>query len=197
MDLRKIIYFSLGILVLGLITGIYYKRVDHIYRCTAWILGLLAIILLQRKRFSFGSKVLDALLSPFYSEDIMAILALFGAVHVSLVNLPFTTIDLFHKEWRNADIISHFLGGLVLWLIIAKVLYELKLSNKEVLFYSIVIFYTLAVGWESIEKLSESQISFITESLGNKIRDIIADTLGLFTGIMMVKKGKVNSFRLS
>lgn len=157
----------------------------------------MAIILLQRKRFSFGSKVLDALLSPFYSEDIMAILALFGAVHVSLVNLPFTTIDLFHKEWRNADIISHFLGGLVLWLIIAKVLYELKLSNKEVLFYSIVIFYTLAVGWESIEKLSESQISFITESLGNKIRDIIADTLGLFTGIMMVKKGKVNSFRLS
>ncbi|AFK23023.1 hypothetical protein Py04_1451 [Pyrococcus sp. ST04] len=136
-------------------------------------------------------------LSPIYDPKIMAILGIFIAVHVSLVNVPFTNIDLFHKEWRNADMISHFLGGLTLWLMVAKILHSYGFSPRRVLVYSIVVFYILAVGWEVAEKLTEGEISFITETLENKVRDLIMDSFGMIFGIILIKRRKITSFQLS
>ncbi|WP_367883966.1 hypothetical protein [Thermococcus sp. JCM 11816] len=131
----------------------------------------------------------------------MAVLGIFIAVHVSLVNVPFTHYDLFHRDWRNADMISHFLGGLTVWLIVAQILSELegigiKLSKRQVVLYAFIVFYVLSLGWEVAEKLSESEISFIHESLTNKLRDLLMDTLGALFGWWVVEKRRYPPFGL-
>ncbi|RLF88881.1 hypothetical protein DRN82_05495 [Thermococci archaeon] len=190
---RSIITLSIFIVFIGLLTALYYGRVDHICRCSVALFGLSIPLWLPKVYTPRG--IFKKLLTPLYDTEVMALLGVFIAVHVSLVNVPFTTIDLFHKEWRNADMISHLLGGLVLWLIIARVLVEFNLSWREVLSYSIVAFYILAIGWEVAEKISESEISFITETLGNKIRDLVMDSMGMIIGIKIRKK--LTSFRRS
>ena len=120
----------------------------------------------------------------------MAILGIFIAIHVSLVNVPFTTIDLFHREWTDADMISHFLGGLTVWLILAEILNEFSkvygCTQRQVIIYAFALLFVLSIGWEAAEKLSESGISFIKESIGNKFRDLIMNTLGALLGCFLV-----------
>ncbi|USS41346.1 hypothetical protein NF865_03925 [Thermococcus aggregans] len=117
-------------------------------------------------------------------------------MHVSLVNVPFTTIDLFHKEWRNADIVSHFLGGMVVWLITTEILLNLSnegylnLTRRRLILYSFLILFFLSFGWEVAEKLSESGISFIHESTVNKVRDSIMNALGGLSALYLVLKRK-------
>ncbi|MFA4668726.1 hypothetical protein QDY65_09465 [Pyrococcus kukulkanii] len=190
---RGIIVASIFVVLIGLLTAFYYGRSDHIYRCSVALFGLSIPLWLPKVYTPKGT--LKNLLAPVYDAEIMAFLGVFIAIHVSLVNVPFTTIDLFHKEWRDADMISHFLGGLVLWLIIARVLVEFNIPWRDILKYSIVAFYILAIGWEVAEKVSESEISFITETLGNKIRDLVMDSLGMIVGIKIRKK--ITSFRRS
>ena len=177
------------IVFLGLISGLMYGRVDHIYRSAVAFVGLLLPEFFQRR--VDPPEKLQLLLSPLYNDKTMAVLGVFVAVHVSLVNVPFTTIDLFHKEWTDADVISHFLGGLTVWLIVAEVLNELSriydFSERQVVLYSFAVMLVLGVGWEIAERLVESEILFIRESLGNKIRDLIMDALGGLLGIYMVK----------
>nr|WP_245250278.1 hypothetical protein [Thermococcus stetteri] len=156
------------------------------------MLGL-SVPLILPKKLVYPPKKLKPFLSPIYNEGTMAVLAVFIAVHVSLVNVPFTHYDLFHRDWRNADMISHFLGGLTVWLIVAQILSELdgvglKLTRREILLYTFIIFYALSIGWEVMEKLSESEISFIHESPANKLRDLLMDTLGALFGWWMVEK---------
>ncbi|ASJ06672.1 hypothetical protein [Thermococcus pacificus] len=186
------------VVFLGLISGLMYMRVDHIYRSAVALVGLLILEFFQRK--VAPPKRLQPFLKPLYNDKTMAILGIFIAVHVSLVNVPFTTIDLFHKEWTNADIISHFLGGLTVWVIVAEVLNEISktcgFSERQIIFYSFVIMLVLGVGWEITERLSESKISYIRESLGNKARDLLMDTLGALLGVYMVKAGEF-PFKLS
>ena len=121
-------------------------------------------------------------------------MAIFIAIHVSLVNVPFTTIDLFHKEWTNADMISHFLGGLTVWVMVAHVLNELSrkhpMDSKQVVVYSFLILLVVSIGWEVAEKLSESEISFIHETFANKLRDLVMNTLGALSGLWLVKTKK-------
>ena len=89
--------------------------------------------------------------------------------------------------------ISHFLGGLSVWLIITEILSGLesigiRLTKKQIIVYSFMVFYALSLGWEIAEKLSESWIGFITESLGNKLRDLLMNTLGALFGLWIVTK---------
>ncbi|HII60543.1 hypothetical protein [Pyrococcus horikoshii] len=195
MNSNNIIKFSIFIVFLGLLTALYYRRVDHIYRTSAALLGL-SLPLWVPKVYNPSEGIVRKVLSPIYDDRVMIVFSIFIAVHVSLVNVPFTTVDLFHKEWRDADVISHFLGGMTIWMIIASVLREFKLNWRKLIFYSILLFYTLAIGWEILEKLSESQISFIAETLQNKIRDVISDSLGMLLGII-IEKERITSYQQS
>ncbi|WP_341480965.1 hypothetical protein [Thermococcus argininiproducens] len=60
------------------------------------------------------------------------------------------------------------------------------LNKKKLLVYSFVILFMLSIGWEVAEKLSESEISFIHESIGNKVRDVLVNTLGALFGVYLV-----------
>ncbi|WP_048148592.1 hypothetical protein [Palaeococcus ferrophilus] len=189
---RGIILASIFIVFLGFITAIINRREDHIYRTLVAMLGL-SIPLILPKKLPNPPKKLWPFLSPVYDEKTMALLAIFIAVHVSLVNVPFTHYDLFHRDWRNADMISHFLGGMVVWLVVVEVLsglgeFGVRFSKPRLILYGFLVFYALSIGWEVAEKLSEGSISFIHESLANKLRDLLMDTLGALLALWMVEK---------
>jgi hypothetical protein len=188
---RLIIIASIFVVFLGFLTAVINGRSDHIYRTLVAMLGLSIPLVLSKKLPNPPEKV-KPFLSPLYDEKTMAVLAVFIAVHVSLVNVPFTHYDLFHRDWRNADMISHFLGGMTVWLMITEVLKGLSdegvIPREKVILYSFIAFYVIAVSWEIAEKLSETEISFIHETLANKFRDVIMDTLGALTGVWMVRK---------
>ncbi len=186
---RLVITLCRLVVFVGLLSGLMYMRTDHIYRSSVALIGLFIPDVFQRK-LNPPEKLMP-FLSPLYNDRVIVILAVFIAVHVSLVNVPFTTIDLFHKEWRDADMISHFLGGLTVWVIVAGILNELSRKNsidqKKLVIYSFLILLGISIGWEIAEKLSESEISFIHETLSNKFRDILMNTLGALSGLYLVK----------
>ncbi|EHR79630.1 hypothetical protein OCC_08754 [Thermococcus litoralis DSM 5473] len=193
-DPKTALNISRFIVFLGFITALIYQRVDHIYRTLVALIGLYIPDVVERY-FSNPHPRLRQFLAPIYNKKTMALLGVFIAVHVSLVNVPFTTIDLFHKEWRNADMISHFIGGMVVWAIIAEVLLNLsdgeylRLTRRKLVLYSFLALFILSFGWEVAEKLSESEISFIHEDAGNKLRDIIMNTFGgLFAMYLVLKR---------
>ena len=187
-----VILSSLFVVFLGFLTALINGRSDHVYRTLVAMLGFSVPLVLPRRLPDPPAK-LRPFLAPVCNEKTMAVLSVFIAVHVSLVNVPFTSYDLFHKDWRNADMISHFLGGLTVWLIVAEVLSGLealgvRLTRRQVVVYSFVVFYALSLGWEVAEKLSESWIGFITESTENKLRDLTMNTLGALLGLWVVEK---------
>lgn len=188
---KTVLNISRFIVFLGLVTALVYWRIDHIYRTTVALIGLYIPNLVEKYLKNPPSKI-ALILNPIHNVNSMAVLGIFIAIHVSLVNVPFTTIDLFHKEWRNADMISHFFGGLVVWLLVTEILMNLtrngyiELNKRKLLIYSFVILFMLSIGWEVAEKLSESEISFIHESIGNKVRDIIVNTLGALFGVYLI-----------
>ncbi|AIU69339.1 hypothetical protein TEU_02705 [Thermococcus eurythermalis] len=189
---RFVLLSSLFVVFLGFLTALLNGRSDHIYRTLVAMLGLSVPLVLPRRLPDPPAK-LRPFLAPVYNKKTMAVLSVFIAVHVSLVNVPFTSYDLFHKDWRNADMISHFLGGLTVWLIVAEVLSGLealgvRLTRRQVIVYSFVVFYALSLGWELAEKLSEGWIGFITESTENKLRDLTMNTLGALLGLWVVEK---------
>ncbi len=190
---EKIMWISKGIVLIGLLTAVYYRRSDHILRTLTALAGLSIPDILWRK-LSNPPEKLRPFLAPLYNKGTMAVLSIFIAVHVSLVNVPFTTIDLFHREWRDADMISHFLGGMTVWLITAEILfrafdeYRFGLDRKQLILYSFLGLLLLSAGWEVAEKLSERGISFIHESTGNKFRDVLMNFLGATAAFYLVKK---------
>ncbi|ASJ03689.1 hypothetical protein A3L09_01750 [Thermococcus profundus] len=189
---RLVIIASTLVIFLGFLTAVINGRRDHIYRTLVAMISLSIPLILPRS-LPYPPKKLWPFLSPIYNEGTMAILAVFIAVHVSLVNVPFTHCDLFHRDWRNADTISHFLGGLTVWLIVAQILSGLggigiRFSKRQVVLYSFLVFYALSIGWEIAEKLSESEISFIHESFANKLRDLLMDTLGALFALWMIER---------
>lgn len=194
-DPKTALNISRFIVFLGVITALIYQRVDHIYRTLVALIGLYIPDVVDRY-FSNPNPKLRPFLAPIYNKKTMALLGVFIAIHVSLVNVPFTTVDLFHKEWRNADMISHFLGGVAVWAITAEVLLNLstegylKLTRRKLVVYSFLVLFVLSLGWEVMEKLSESEISFIYESIENKIRDTIMNALGGLFALYLVLKRK-------
>ena len=190
---KTVLNISRFIVFLGLVTALLYQRVDHIYRTFVALMGLY-IPDMAEKYFPNPPYKLRSFLAPLYNRKAMALLGIFIAVHVSLVNVPFTTIDLFHKEWRNADMVSHFLGGMIVWLITAEILLNLSnggylnLTRRRLILYSFLTLFFLSFGWEVAEKLSESEISFIHESTVNKVRDSIMNALGGLCALYLVFK---------
>lgn len=187
---RKVILGAMGVIFLGFLTGLYYRRVDHILR-TLWTMGLLAFLLWLPEKYPKPSGVLGALASPFYNSGIVAILAVFLATHVSLVNVPFTNIDLFNVTFRDVDMISHSLGGLVMWLFITSIIVELRpnLSRRRVVLYSLLTLLAIGIAWELAEWIgSHFTETILQETVLNKMRDIVMEQLGALVGLWMVLK---------
>jgi len=194
-DSKTVLNISRFIIFLGLVTALLHQRVDHIYRTFVALIGFYIPDMAERY-FPNPPYKLRSFLAPLYNRKAMALLGIFIAVHVSLVNVPFTTIDLFHKEWKNADVVSHFLGGMVVWVITAEIFLNLSnegylnLTRRRLILYSFLTLFFLSFGWEVAEKLSESEISFIHESTQNKMRDIITNALGGLSALYLVLKRK-------
>ncbi|WP_297458876.1 hypothetical protein [Thermococcus sp.] len=187
---RKVILTAIGVIFAGFLTGLYYRRVDHILR-TLWTMGFLSFLLWLPGKYPKPDGRLGALLSPFYNEGIVAILAVFLAIHVSLVNVPFTDIDLFNVAFRDVDMISHSLGGLVMWLFITSILVELRpdLPRRNVLIYSLLILLMIGIVWEFAEWFgSRFTEGILQETPLNKLRDIIMEQLGALVGLWMVTR---------
>ena len=191
------IFGSLAVLIVGFFTGLYYHRVDHILR-TGWMIAYISILYLASDRVSKPEGVLGALLSPFLNRGILAVTAVFLAVHASLVNVPFTNIDLFNVRMRNVDMISHSLGGLVMWLMITEILMNLKpgLERRALLKYSFGILLFVGIGWEVAEWIgSHFTEGILHETILNKTRDVVMEQLGALFGLWMVSQ-KGFPFRL-
>ncbi|AFL95208.1 hypothetical protein CL1_1005 [Thermococcus cleftensis] len=183
-----IIFTSLVVLAVGFLTGIYYRRVDHILR-TGWMIACILLLYRVSGRYERPDGVAGALLSPFFNRGTLAVTSIFLAVHASLVNVPFTDIDLFNVAFRDVDMISHFLGGLVMWLIVTEVLMNLRpdLGRWELLGYSFVVLLAVGIGWEFVEWIgSRFTEGILQETLLNKVRDVLMEQLGALSGLLMV-----------
>nr|WP_240924310.1 hypothetical protein [Thermococcus sp. 21S7] len=181
---------SLLVLFIGFFTGIYYRRLDHILR-TSWMMAYLLAVLWLPRKYKRPDGTLGALLSPFYSGGITAITSVFLAVHASLVNVPFTNVDLFNVACRNVDMISHSLGGLVLWLFLVSILRRLfsGMPWRRLLLYSFALLLVLGVGWEIAEWFgSHFTEGILKETMRNKVRDVLMEQLGALFGLWMVTK---------
>ncbi|NJE76708.1 hypothetical protein [Thermococcus sp. ES12] len=187
---ERVVLASVFVLFIGFLTGVHYRRFDHILR-TSWMMSyLLALLWLQRKSRKPGG-TLGALLSPFYNDGIAEVTSVFLAVHASLVNVPFTDVDLFNVAFRDVDMISHFLGGLVLWLFLVSILRELfgETSWERVVVYSFALLLVIGVGWELAEWYgSRFTEGILKETITNKTRDVLMEQLGAILGLWMVKK---------
>ena len=187
---ERVVLVSLFVLLIGFLTGLYYRRVDHILR-TSWMIAYLLALLWLPRKYKRPEGTLGALLSPFYNEGITAITSIFLAVHASLVNVPFTNVDLFNVSCRNVDMISHSLGGLVLWLFLVSILRELfsEMPWRKMLLYSFALLLVIGVGWEIAEWFgSHFTEGILKETIPNKIRDVLMEQLGALFGLWMVTK---------
>ncbi|WP_148883177.1 hypothetical protein [Thermococcus aciditolerans] len=187
---RKIVIGAVMLIFTGFLTGVYYRRVDHILR-TLWTMTFLVFLLWLPRVYPRAPGRLGGLLTPFYNEGIVAVLAIFLAVHVSLVNVPFTNIDLFNVALRDVDMISHSLGGLVLWLFLVSLLRGLfsGMPWRKVLLYSFVLLLIIGVGWEIAEWFgSHFTEGILKETIPNKVRDVLMEQLGALFGLWMVTK---------
>ncbi|QDA30472.1 hypothetical protein FH039_00995 [Thermococcus indicus] len=187
---EKTVLVSMSVLVIGFFTGLYYRRVDHILR-TSWMMAYLLAVLWLPRKHKRQSGTLGVLLSPFYNEGITAITSVFLAVHASLVNVPFTSIDLFNVAFRDVDMISHFLGGLVIWLFLVSILRGLLTETpwRRVLIHSFTLLLVIGVGWEVAEWAgSHFTEGILKETTQNKVRDVLMEQLGALFGLWMVTK---------
>ena len=193
----KIIGLSLAVLVLGFLTGIYYRRTDHVLR-TGWMMAYIAVLYFLQERYERPGGTLGALLSPLFNRGTLAITSVFLAVHASLVNVPFTDVDLFNVEMRNVDMISHSLCGLVMWLMITEALFNLRpdLGRKRLIGYSFAILLAVGIGWEFAEWIgSHFTEGILQETFLNKVRDVLMEQLGALFGLWLVSRGYPFSIR--
>nr|WP_206204217.1 hypothetical protein [Thermococcus sp. 18S1] len=174
----------------GFLTGVYYRRVDHILR-TLWTMTFLVFLLWLPGKYPRPSGRLGDILAPFYNEGIIAVLAIFLATHVSLVNVPFTNVDLFNVAFRDVDMISHSLGGLTVWLMFTQALVALRpdFPRRRVLLYSFAALLIMGVSWELAEWVGMRYTEVILQETPlNKLRDIIMEFVGASFGLWMVTK---------
>ncbi len=132
--------------------------------------------------------------SPFYNDGVYALFAVFMTAHITFLNVPFIHLDLYNQVWGYADIPSHFLGGLITWVIFNEVVleasrtYKRNWSQKKIIGISFLALAFVGIGWEFMEVFLQPSIPWLYETLLNKIRDVTMELLGFCTGILMVYK---------
>jgi len=114
--------------------------------------------------------------------------------HITFLNVPFIHIDLYNGVWGGADIPSHFLGGLVTWVIFNEVVlessqtYNLGWGHRKIIGISLFALLLAGVVWEFLEIALQPSMPWLYESFQNKTQDVVMEALGFVTGILMVLK---------
>ena len=179
---RAILYASFIVFMLNFITAVYYDRSDQAFRSvsSAFVVTLLVVL----RKYANTPYIVRFLMRPFCNDYIVSFLALFLAVHMSVVCTPIFAIDLIHDY--HCDIVSHFLGGFSVWLVVLGEVSQLNLPDKKNLLLSLLVFAVLAIFWEAIE----NSIVAVPETVANKFQDIVVDFMGLVVSHRLVV-GKV------
>ena len=160
----------------------------------ATLSGLLSMFVpaLVRRIYPVPSKRVWPWVSPFYDDGIYALFAVFMVAHVTFLEVPFLYIDLYNDVWQHADMPSHYLGGLVVWVVFNKVVleasrtYNLLWSGRRIIGTSFLALLLVGLSWEVFEVLLQPGMPWLHESLENKVQDIVMEILGFATGILMV-----------
>ncbi|CAD5243947.1 hypothetical protein [Thermococcus camini] len=181
------------IVFLGLISALSYGKTDQIYAAVTGFVSLF-VPSFVRWVYSKPSRKIWPWVSPFYNDSIYALFAIFMAAHITFLNVPFLQLDLYNQFWKGADIPSHYLGGLVTWVIFNEVVlessrtYNLHWSSLRIVSISLLALVLVGVAWEFFEVALQPDMPWLYESLRNKTQDVVMELLGFGTGILMVFK---------
>ena len=188
---RLIVITSGALISLALASSLRTGRPDQIAAAVSGLASLFVPPLVRRAYPSPGRGAWPWV-SPFYSDGIYTLFSIFIAAHITFIEVPFLNLDLYNGTWGYADVPSHFLGGLVTWLIFNEVVveasrtYGLDWSSKRIVGISFSALLFVGVLWEILEVFLQSEMPWLQESLANKIQDITMEVLGFLTGLWLV-----------
>ncbi|NJE01207.1 hypothetical protein [Thermococcus sp. JdF3] len=190
---KGIIMAARAIVFFGLISTLMYGKFDQILSAAA---GLFALFVpsIVRRIYPRPSRRIWPWVSPFYNDSIYALFAIFMAAHITFLNVPFLQLDLYNQVWKGADIPSHYLGGLVTWVIFNEVVlessrtYNLHWSPLKIVSISLFALILVGIAWEFFEVALQPNMPWLYESMQNKTQDVVMEILGFGTGILMVFK---------
>lgn len=188
---KAIIFTARAIVFIDLISVLMYGTFDQI---TAAAVGLVALFVptLVRKLYPHPSRKVWPWVSPFYNDGVYTLFAIFMAAHVTFLNVPFVRLDLYNKTWGRADVPSHYLGGLVMWVIFNEVVlessrtYNLGWSRRKIITISLSALVFVGLFWEVFEVMMQPLMPWLHETVDNKIQDVVMEVLGFLTGILLV-----------
>lgn len=190
---KGVIMGARAIVFLGLISALMYGKFDQIYAAAAGFVSLF-VPSFVRWIYPKPSRKIWPWVSPFYNDSVYALFAIFMAAHITFLNVPFIHLDLYNQFWKGADIPSHYLGGLVTWVIFNEVVlessrtYNLHWSPLKIISISFFALVLVGVAWEFFEVVLQPNMPWLYESMRNKIQDVVMELLGFGTGIAMVLK---------
>ncbi|NJE09994.1 hypothetical protein [Thermococcus sp. MAR1] len=179
------------IVFLGLISALSYGKTDQIYAAATGFVSLF-VPSFVRWVYPKPSRKIWPWVSPFYNDGIYTLFSIFMAAHITFLNVPFLHLDLYNQFWKAADIPSHYLGGLVTWVIFNEVVlessrtYNLQWSSLKIVSISLFALVLVGVLWELMEVALQPEMPWLHESLRNKAQDVVMEILGFVTGILLV-----------
>ncbi len=184
---------SFGVVSLALVSIIGEGTLDQM---AAAVFGLASLFVppLVRRAYPSPGRGAWPWVSPFYSDGIYTLFSIFIAAHITFLEVPFLTLDLYNGTWGYADVPSHFLGGLVTWFIFNEVVleasqtYGLKWSPKKIIGISFFALFVAGILWEFFEVALQPEMPWLEESLSNKIQDVVMEILGFLVGLLLVVK---------
>jgi hypothetical protein len=188
---KGVIMGARAIVFLGLISALMYGKIDQIYAAAAGFVSLF-VPSFVRWIYPKPSRRIWPWVSPFYNDSIYTLFSIFMAAHITFLNVPFIHLDLYNQVWKGADIPSHYLGGLVTWVIFNEVVlessrtYNLNWSPLKIVSISLFALVLVGVTWEFFEVAMQPAMPWLHESMRNKAQDVIMEVLGFGTGILMV-----------
>ncbi|WP_240703285.1 hypothetical protein [Thermococcus indicus] len=188
---RWVILLARGIVFIGLISALQYGKSDQIAAAAA---GFVALFVpdIVRRIYPNPSRRIWPWVSPFYNDGVYTLFSIFMAAHITFLNVPFVHLDLYNQVWGGADIPSHYLSGLVTWVIFNEVVlessrtYNLNWSQRRIIGISLFALVLVGVVWEFFEVVMQPSMPWLYESLRNKTQDVVMEVLGFLTGILLV-----------
>ena len=186
-----VIVLSGSVILLALITAMSAGAPDQKVATVAGFVALF-VPLLFRLVYRCPSRRAWPWVSPFYNDGIYALFAVFMAAHVSFLEVPFFHLDLYNTTWGYADVPSHFLGGMVTWLIFTFVVFQASItygrnwSAGKIVAIGTFALLLVGLGWELFEVALIPQMPWLYESFPNKVQDVVMEVLGVLTGVLMV-----------
>ncbi|AFL94476.1 hypothetical protein CL1_0264 [Thermococcus cleftensis] len=188
---KAVILAARTLVFFGLISTLMYGKFDQIIAAAAGFVALF-VPSIVRRIYPHPSRRIWPWISPFYNDGIYTLFSIFMAAHITFLNVPFVHLDLYNQVWGYADVPSHYLGGLVTWVIFNEVVlessrtYNLNWSHRRIIGISFFALLLVGVVWEFFEVAMQPAMPWLYESLRNKTQDVVMEVLGFLTGILLV-----------